>query len=373
MNETVFLVGIIILLILGFSIFIFSLHKKLSKISVPIDNSSSLLLQNQLNNLVSSFDTKLSETNKIINEQLQSSNIRLQQQNLHNTDLLQKINENHSKVLKEVTEKLTKVEDTNTQIVQFAEQLQSLENILRNPKQRGVLGEYFLQTLLSNVLPKTVYGMQYAFQDGVIVDAVIFTRDKIIPIDAKFSLEGYNRILECKDKLLIKGFEKDFIRDIKMRIDETSKYVKPEENTIDIAFMFVPSDSVYQEIIRIGCENTISIDIISYAYSKKVIIVSPTSFFAYLQTLLKALNTMKVEEQVVEIIKHLNESTKYLKEFEEEMNRLSKQIGTLNNTFNRATDSARKLSKRIVKVTGNDGNLLHLEKVEQDEVVSSRL
>jgi DNA recombination protein RmuC len=355
---------IVVISVLGF--ILWSVNQKLSNLTSKDDTNSSLLIQNQLNSLVNNFDSKLSETNRIIQDQLQSSNTRLQQQNSSNNDLLQKISENNSKILREVTEKLVKVEDTNTQIMNFAEQLQSLENILKNPKQRGIMGEYFLEMMLGNVLPKTIYKIQYPFRDGVIVDAVIFTRDKIIPIDAKFSLDGFNRIANCKDKNLMVGLERDFLRDIKMRVDETSKYVKPEENTIDMAFMFVPSDSVYQEVIRIGCEGESANDLITYAYSKKVVIVSPTSFFAYLQTLLKAMKTLQIEEQVGEIIKYLNESSRYLKTFEEEMNKLGKNITTITNSYNRANGEARKLSKRVAKVTSNQEHILNLEDVDND-------
>lgn len=362
--DTISLIIIITVLIIGIGAILWVLNTKLSNSNQKDDQTASLLIQNQLNSLVNNLDSRLTETNRIIQEQLHSSNVWLQQQNSSNNDLLQKISENNSKILREVTEKLVKVEDTNTQIVNFAAQMQSLENILKNPKQRGIMGEYFLETMLGNVLPKSVYKTQHPFKDGVIVDAVIFTKDKIIPIDAKFSLDAYNRMANCNDKDLLKSIEKEFLRDIRLRIDETSKYVKPEENTIDLAFMFVPSDSVYQEIIRMGCETEAPVDIITYAYGKKVVIVSPTSFFAYLQTLLKALKTVQIEEQVGEIIKYLNESAKYLAMFEEEMNKLGRNISALNNTYNRANNEAKKLSKRIAKVTNNQDHILNLENVE---------
>jgi DNA recombination protein RmuC len=161
------------------------------------------------------------------------------------------------------------------------------------------------------------------------------------------------------------ALEKDLMNDVKKRIDETSKYIKPEEGTIDVAFMFVPADGVYQEIINISTATGSSLDIIGYAYSKKVVIVSPTSFFAYLQTVLQALNTMQIEGKVQDIIKYLNESNKYLKQFEENMNKLSKNVVTLVNTFNRTNDDARKLSTRIARITNNEKNLLSLDRVDE--------
>jgi DNA recombination protein RmuC len=353
-----------VFLILGFGILAFILYRKLSAIQNAENSSSSAAMQNQLNILAQNLDYKLSETNKIVQDQLTFSNQRLQQQSFTNNELLSKVSENNQKALQQVTEKLVKVEDTNRQVVNFAEQLQHLENILKNPKQRGLLGEYFLETMLDNVLPQSVFKIQYPFRNGVIVDAAIFAKDKIIPIDAKFSLEACNRIFDCTDQLLRPALEKELMSDVKKRIDETSKYIKPDEGTIDVAFMFVPSDGVYQEIIRVSTSKGSTLDIIGYAYSRKVVIVSPTSFFAYLQTVMQALNTVQIESQVLEIVKYLNESSKYLKMFEENMNKMGKNLGTLVNSFNRTSDDARKLSSRIAKITNNDKNLLSLDKVE---------
>jgi DNA recombination protein RmuC len=367
MPDSLILILILILIIIGFGVFLYLIYQKLTKVTSGTSDGSAVLLQNQINTLVHNLDYKLSETNKIIQDQLNLSNDRLHTQNSSNNELLRKINENNNKILQEVSEKLVKVEDTNRQVVNFAEQLQSLENILKSPKQRGILGEYFLETILANVLSISAFKMQYAFNDGVIVDAVIFARDRIVPIDAKFSLEGFNRLHEIKESSVRKKMEREFLNDVKKRIDETSKYVKPEENTIDLAFMFVPADGVYQEIIQLGCGTDHPIDIISYAYSKKVVIVSPTSFFAYLQTVLQALNTIKIEEKVGEIIKNLQESTRYIKQFSENMDKLGKNIGTVVNTYNRANDDARKLSKRIKNITENDEDLIKLPKIELDE------
>ncbi len=363
MSDSIFLLGVLIIIIVALAISVAMILRRLSALPNG-DTQSAVLLHNQLNALAQSLDSKLRETNQIIREQLTNSNSQLQMQHRESSQMLHKLSESNSKILQEVTEKLVKVEDTNKQVINFAEQLQSLENILKSPKQRGLLGEYFLQTMLANVLPSNVFKMQYPFRDGVIVDAVIFIRDMIIPIDAKFSLESYTRLCECKDQGQIKVFEKEFLNDVKKRIDETSKYVKPEESTIDVVFMFVPADGVYNEIIKLGNFNASGIDIVQYAYSKKVVIVSPTSFFAYLQTLIQALNTLRIEKQVQEIIVALQESTKYLKTFEENMNKLGKNIHTMVNSYNATSIEATKMSKRISKITGNDLDVLALEKIE---------
>ena len=184
------------------------------------------------------------------------------------------------KLIKEITAELVHVKETSRQVVGFAEQLQNLQDILQNPKQRGVLGEYFLQTVLENVFPPGRFKMQYKFENGDIVDAVIFLdKNKILPIDSKFSLENYNRILETRDSLERERLEKLFKQDLKNRIDETSKYIRPSENTMDFAFMFIPSEAIYYDLLinQVGSVKTNTRDLIEYAFkNKRVIMVSPT-------------------------------------------------------------------------------------------------
>lgn len=358
MDFSAFLILIILLLVIILAYFIFKRSN---------GNNQSADIKEELRQITNSLDAKLHETNRIIFDQLNASNSQLQNQGSSSNELLRKINENNAKILQEVTEKLVKVEDTNKQVVGFAQQLQSLENIFRSPKQRGILGEYFLETILSNVLPETVYQMQYKFNDGTIVDAIVNVKDKIIPIDAKFSLDSFNRLIDNQDLSRESELQKSFLNDVKKRIEETSKYVKTNENTIDIAFMFVPSDAIYTEIIELSNDPSVPINLISYAYAKKVVLVSPTSFFAYLQTVLLALNTLKIEGQIEDIIKYLNESSTYLNKFEDAMNKLGKNIQTLTNSFNRASVTAVQMTKRISKVTSNKETILNIEKVESED------
>lgn len=350
---------LVIILIIAVLYLIFTIQNK-NKVN---DNSD---IQNQINQIANQLDQKLHETNRIIFDQMSASNQQLQNQNASGNELLRKINENNNRILQEVTEKLVKVEDTNQQVVGFAEQLQGLQNIFKNPKQRGIIGEFFLESILSNVLPESVYQVQYKYGNGTICDAIIFIRDKIVPIDAKFSTDSYVRIYESLDNVSKSKFQKDFVADVKKRIDETSKYVSDEENTIDIAFMFIPSDMVYNEIISISNDNSVPFNLVNYAYSKKVVMVSPTSFFAYLQTVLLALNTIKIEGRVDEIIQYLNDSTRYLAEFEDSVNKLGKNIGTVVNAFNKTATMSSKLSKRLAKATNNKKNIIAVEKIDQD-------
>jgi DNA recombination protein RmuC len=258
------------------------------------------------------------------------------------------------KIVKDVTEGLTKLDETNRQVVSFADQLQNLQDILKNPKQRGILGEYYLETVLQNVMPPGSFQMQYAFQNGEIVDAVVFIKERIVPIDSKFSLDNYNRILETNDVTEKERLEKLFKQDLKLRIDETSKYVRPAEGTMDFAFMFIPSEGIYYDLLinQVGTVKTNTRDLIEYAFSKKVIIVSPTSFLAYLQTVLQGLKSLQIEERIHDVIKNVGELGKHLAAYREYQQKLGNALGTVVNHYNASEKEYKKLDKDVLKITG---------------------
>ncbi len=298
----------------------------------PADQSL-LLLQNQLNELTRTLDAKLGDSTKAMREQFGQS----------------------AKIIQDVTEKLTRLDETNKQVIGFADQLQNLQDILKNPKQRGILGEYYLETLLKNVLPPGSYQMQYAFKDGTIVDAVVFVRDKVIPIDSKFSIENYNRLTEEKDPLERERLEKTFKGDLKNRIDETAKYVKPAEGTMDFAFMFIPHEAIYYDLLiaQVGAVKVNTRDLIEYAFKEKhVIIVSPTSFLAYLQTVLQGLNALKIEESAKEIRKNVELLGRHLTSYEDYMKKLGVHLNTSVNAYSAAYKELKKVDKDVYKITG---------------------
>ena len=321
-------------------------------------DQSIVLLQKQISELTRELNSRLTEQNRTLREQMRDSNVTIQRQFAISSKNLSSINKATTQIVKEVTEKLTKLDETNKQVVNFADQLQSLENILKNPKQRGILGEYFLETLLGNLLPPSQYKMQYGFQNGDLVDAVIFIKDKVIPIDAKFSLEAYNKIQKENDKDKRKELLKQFKRDLKNRIDETSKYIRPEEKTTDFAFMFIPAEGVYYNLLvyKVG-SNVSSKDLIEYAFSKRVIIVSPNSFFAYLQTVLQALKTLKVQESVKGIIKNVSYLQRHLTTFDENLRKLGKHLGLAVSSYNYSYKEFKKVDKDITKISGKEGNI----------------
>lgn len=351
--ETLLLV-IILFLIIALAALFFGMQRKLDELRAPQSDDRFALLQQQVNQVAQLVDGKLTEVYRANQDQFGKttgimSHVTQQAQKMMNDLHLQS-----QSTIAAVTEKLTKLDETNRQVVGFAAQLQSLENILKNPKHRGVLGEYQLEMVLKNVLPPNAYKLQYCFSDGDIVDACIFIKDKIIPVDSKFSLENYNRIVQETDEVVRARLEKEFKADLKNRIDETSKYIKPKEGTMEFAFMFIPAEGIYYDLLinQVGAIKVNTRDLIEYAFrDKKVIIVSPTSFHAYLQTVLQGLRALQIEESAKEIRKHVELLGKHLLSYEEYMKKMGNHLGTTVNMYNSAYREFAKIDKDVVKIT----------------------
>lgn len=329
----------LIILALGLLLAIFALFKKKEAKS---DDTGLKLLLEQMNELSRTVDRKMGETTKQVNESMRDQF------------------RESSRLIRDVTEGLTKLDETNKQVVSFADQLQNLQDIFKNPKQRGIVGEYYLETLLKNVLPPSQYQMQYAFQNGEIVDAAVFVKDKVIPIDSKFSLENYNRLIETKDQSEKEKLEKLFVNDLKIRITETSKYIRPSEGTMDFAFMFIPHEAIYYDLLinKIGAVTDDTENLIQRAAGKyKVIIVSPTSFLAYLQTVLQGLKAMQIEETAKDIVKRVGELGEHLKKYETYHNKLGNSLETVVNHFNTSSKEFKKMDKDVMRITGVSSGL----------------
>ena len=310
-------------------------------------DAMSKMILSQVSEISRNVDTKIGNLSQTVNENIQ-----------------RQFSESR-KIVTEVTEKLTKLDETNKQVVSFADQLQSLQDILKNPKQRGILGEYYLETLLKNVLPPKSYAMQYPFphldESGatVIVDAVVFVKEKIIPIDSKFSLENYNRLVAEKEPSERERLERAFKSDLKNRIDETSKYIQPSNGTMDFAFMFIPHEAIYYDLLiaEVGGMKINTRDLIEYAFQKHVLIVSPTSFLAFLQTVLQGLKALQIEESAKDIIKQVGDLGKHLVSFEEYHKKLGVSLGTVVNHFNASNREFRKIDKDVTRIAGKTEGL----------------
>lgn len=258
-------------------------------------------------------------------------------------------------IIKDITSQLEKIHSDHQHVKDLRIQLNKLTDVLSNPKQRGILGEYFLETLLKNIFQPQQYKLQYQFKDNEIVDAVIFVKDKIIPIDAKFSLENYNRILEEKDSFQKEQLEKVFKQDLKKRIEETSKYIRPQENTMDFAFMFIPSEGIYYDLLinQVGGIKSNTYDLIEYAFIQKhVIIVSPTSFYAYLQTVLQGLKALKIEESAKQIRERVERLQRHLINYDIFLQKLGNSLSTTVNAYNQAYKEFGKIDKDVIRLTG---------------------
>jgi len=277
-----------------------------------------------------------------------------------------------AKLITDVTQRLAKLDETNRRVVDVADELKTLQNVLQNPKQRGVFGEFYLQSVLENVLPPGQFQLQYRFVDGEIVDAVIFLeKGQMLPIDSKFSLENYNRFIEAKDKTERERLLAKVRMDLKGRIDETSKYIRPSEKTMDFAFMFIPSESLYYDLLigNVGSGSS-SRDLIEYAFrDKRVIIVSPTSFMAYLQTVLQGLRSLQIEDQAKDIQVRVGKLGQHIAKFDEYMTKLGNSLGTTVGHYNNAHKELSKVDKDIVKIADADPSVepLLIDRPQRDE------
>lgn len=348
--ETTLIVLVILAVIANVILAVVLLRRKDPEDDVG-GNGLKLVLQ-QVNELARTMDLKLGENTKemsgAIHRQFSES----------------------QKLIRDITHEITQVKEIGKQSLSVQDQLRDLQDILKNPKHRGILGEYYLETLLKNVLAPGQYQMQYAFKNGEVVDAAVFVKDKVIPIDSKFSLENYNKLSEEKNDDSRARLEKEFVSDLKNRIAETAKYVRPAEGTMDFAFMFIPHEAIYYDLLvnRIGVITEETDNLIQRAASKyKVIIVSPTSFLAYLQTVLQGLKAMQIEETAKDVIKRVGELGAHLNKYSEYHIKLGVSLGTVINHYTNSGREFRKIDKDVLRITG-DGIGVEVPVLEKPEV-----
>ena len=306
------------------------------------EGSGMVLLQQQMQELARTLNAQVSESS------------RAMQENAH-----RQFSES-SRLIKEITTELTSVKEIGRQTQTYAEQLQSLQDLLKNPKQRGILGEYYLETVLRNVMSPEDYRIQYEFKNGEKVDAVIVINKKLVPVDSKFSLDNYNRFVSTQVGTTERvAAEKAFVTDLKLRIQETAKYIRPEEDTMDFAFMFIPSEGIYYDLLtnQIGASTSLGVNssedenLIQRAASKyKVIIVSPTSFLAYLQTVMQGLKALQIEQKAVDIQKRVGELGKHIGAYEEFYKKLGVSLGTSVSHWNAGYKELGKIDKDVYRI-----------------------
>jgi len=332
--ETAYIISLIIMavVVIVLIIVIVRLNKK------PTGDS-------QLNDI----SRRMDDLTKMMNENALKSNESVQKQLVSS-----------QKLVADITERLAKFEDTNNNVLKATDKLEDLQNILLNPKHRGNFGEFQLSNLLENYFPPNQWKAQYKFKDGETVDAALFLKDdKILPIDSKFSLENYNRMVGEKDKSKKATLAKEVYRDLKNRIDETAKYIRPDEDTMDFAFMFIPSEAVYYDMFLVKVGDAMGQrDLMEYATrEKKVIVVSPTTFAAYLQTVLQGLRSLQIEEQAKDIQKRVGKLGQHIRKYNEFMGKLGNSLGTTVGHFNNAHKELKKVDHDVVKIAGGNDSI----------------
>lgn len=335
-------------------------------------NDALIFIQNQMGSLQS----QLGDFMKTVDVKIGDSSKEMQQATLsqftESQKLIRQINEQVERSLLGVAKEMTAANETSKQVLTITDQLRNLEKVLKHQKQRGNLGEAALELILNNILPPNAYKPQYYFKDGKVVDAVIITKDGLIPVDAKFSLDNYNRVVNEDDPSRKEELEKEFRNDLKKRIDETAKYVRPEEGTLPFAFMFIPAEGIYYDLLinEVGAVKVNTRSLIDYALNeKKVIIVSPTTFSAYLQSVLYGFKAFKIEEDAQLIIGRVRELHKHLIAYNEYINKLGDALGKTVNHYNTAYKELKKVDKDVVKITGETTGIepLLIEKPQMEE------
>lgn len=358
MEQTTFFI-VITVIVVGFILVIFILNQRLRELK----NGGNV-------DLMKSDVTELARSVALLQQNMGD---KLDRDNLAMQTSMQRQLGQSAKLVADVTQRLAKLDETNRRVVDVADELKTLQNVLQNPKQRGVFGEYYLESVLGNVLPPGQFQMQYKFNDGEIVDAVIFLeKGQVLPVDSKFSLENYNRMIEATDKTEHDRLMLKVKADLKGRIDETSKYIRPSEKTMDFAFMFIPSESLYYDLLinNIGTGGS-SRDLIEYAFrDKHVIIVSPTSFMAYLQTVLQGLRSLQIESQAKDIQVRVGQLGMHIGKFEEFMQKLGSSLSVTVNHYNSAHKELGKIDKDVIKIAGNASSVepLLVDRPQKDEM-----
>jgi len=319
-----------------------------------------VMMQQQLNHLTEIFDNKLAGFQKQFGESNKDIQNAVREQFGESQKLIQSINKQMTEQLLGVTKGVTEVTESTKQIFNVADQLSNLEKVLKHQKQRGNLGEASLELSLSNILPPEAYQMQYLFPDGDQVDAVVKTKEGLIPVDAKFSLDNYNRIINEDNEERKVVLEKEFKNDLKKRIDETAKYIRPKDGTLPFAFMFIPAEGIYYDLLvnEVGSVKVNTRSLVDYAYTdKNVIVVSPTTFSAYLHSVLYGFNALKIEESAKDIRKNVGLLGRHLAAYDEFFNKLGKSIGTSVSHYNRAQKELGKVDKDVLRIAGEGVDL----------------
>lgn len=363
--ETVIIV-LLIIVIIGV-ILVFNRQNQIMAVNqVEKPQTELLLLQNQLGELSQSLSKRLEDNTSQLQKNSDSVQRSVTGQLRNSQELLDRI----SKDLQSVSKGQAENKASTDQVIKFTETLQSLERTLTNQKHRGSLGEAGLALILENMLgvPGTkegngLYQLQYSFESGEAVDAVINAKDGIICIDAKFSLDNYRRLIQAQqDNQDTTSIERDFKNDLKKRIDETAKYIRTSEGTLGFSLMYIPAEGIYYDLLVNQTGTGVnSKSLIEYANQKNVIIVSPMTLYAYLQTVLHGFNAFKIEKQTEAIQKNVLKLKENLARYDEYHSKLGNSLGTVVNHYNNSRKKLVHIDRNVLKITGESSEIESLE------------
>ena len=362
---------IIVLLTLVFISLVFLIIK--SKISKD-SNIDLLSFSNSLNSQIQEIRKEIDKNSRDSRNEVEIKLNKINQQiNDYHKSSSRSITEQFkesNKVIKDVTSELKDIKNTNEQVLGFSNQLKNLEKTFSNVKQRGTFGEIQLENILSDYAPVGSYEMQYSFSNGDTVDAIINSGEYIIPIDAKFPMENYNRLLESSNTEEEAEYVNKFKNDVKKRIDETAKYVRPKEGTIDLAYMFVPAEGLYQDMLRsrTGTININDVNLMQYAFKKNVIICSPVTLFAMLSVVVKQIQNYKIEESIKNVVKNVEKLSSHLNAYKVYHEKLGNQLGTTVGHYNTSSKEFKKIDKDIIKISGTSKINIDSELIEKPQL-----
>ena len=318
---------LIIIVILGLAVLFYFFNKKISQLKNSKDDQALL-------EWLKTMQSSLESTNKTLNDALHSSS----------ANMVKTLQENSKQLNERLDKAATVIKDVGKEVGQMSEigrHMRELQEFLKSPKMRGNIGEQVLKDLISQIFPKNSFYLQYQFKSGERVDAAIKTDGGILPIDSKFPMENFQKMLKTEKESEKESFKKEFTRDVKKHIDAISKkYILPMEGTMDFALMYIPSETVYYELVNMT-------DIMDYARRVRIYVVSPSTLYAHLQTILLSFEGKKIESQSREVFKILRALQIDYQKVEDNMDVLGKHINNASSQFNNLTSGFSRLGQRL--------------------------
>jgi len=317
------------------------------------------MLQNQINSTAQQTGMRIEQLQQGFSNAISQLNGQVSKALADVNKLVGDRLDNTTKVIGDVRQQLGSLDASSKRLLEVGKDISSLQDILRPPKLRGGMGELLLADLLRQILPPHSFELQHGFKGGERVDAVIRLGAGMVPVDAKFPLENFRKIIDSKNEEESGPARKTFVRDVKKHIsDIAAKYIRQDEGTFDFALMYIPAENVYYEVIIKEAENETSTSLFTFALQKRVIPVSPNSFYAYLQTILLGLKGLRVDERAREILNNLARLRQELTRFSESFRVVGQH---LDNSAKKYQEAAKRFSRVDAKMEQVDGMVKGIE------------